>query len=146
MEFLLVRILTDLMKIKKKQCDVCKKEKMIWKNHEGKKFCQQCWNGVKPVKAKPTAVKRVLPSRSLKRSKEEKLYSGKRIIFLNEHPMCEAHLSGCYQYSSQVHHKYSGKDRSSHFLDKDTWMAVCHVCHQWIHLNSKEARKLGYLK
>lgn len=130
------------MKIKKKQCDVCKKEKMIWKNHEGKKICKQCWNGVKTTKAKPTAVKRVLPSHSFKRSKEEMLYTAKRIIFLNEHSMCEAHLPGCLNVSQQVHHK---KGRISELLlDTKYWLAVCDSCHKWIEANSKLAKEMGF--
>ena len=35
--------------------------------------------------------------------------------------------------ASEVHHKYAGSDRSAHYLDESTWMAVCPICHRQIH-------------
>lgn len=130
---------------KKKLCSGCNQMTYIWKNVAGNKLCKECATtgvAVKPnIKAKP------IPPRSQNRSKEERLYSAKRIIFLQEHPMCEAHLPGiCKEYSSEVHHKYSGKDREEFFIDEKTWMAICRNCHNWIHNNSRDARKLGFLK
>jgi len=140
------------MQQKLKICDNCKKPSIIWKSSGtgGKKYCKQCSSNTgvaKPSNTKPTARKSTIPPRSQKRTKEERLYSAKRIIFLQENPMCQAHLPGiCTKHSTDVHHTYSGKDRDQFFLDEKTWMAICRACHNWIHANSAEARELGYLK
>lgn len=135
---------------KKKICAGCGLESFIWKNVDGKKYCKQCSSNTgvaKPSNTKPTARKSTIPPRSQKRTKEERLYSAKRIIFLQENQMCQAHLPGiCTKHSTDVHHTYSGKDRDQFFLDEKTWMAICRACHNWIHANSAEARELGYLK
>ena len=39
--------------MKKKICSGCEEEKMIWKNHEGNKYCQYCWNKIKFEKDPP---------------------------------------------------------------------------------------------
>ncbi len=140
------------MQQKLKICDNCKKPSIIWKSSGtgGKRYCKQCSSNTGVAKLsiiKPTAKAKPIPPRSQKRSKEERLYQAKRIIFLQEHPLCEAHLPGiCTKHATDVHHSYSGKDRQQHFLNESTWFATCRACHDWIHNHSKEARELGYLK
>lgn len=136
------------MEKKKKLCAGCGEMTYIWANREGRKLCKQCsYTGVAKLSISKPTTKKPIPPRSQKRSKEEKLYSAKRIIYLQDHPMCEAHLPGiCTDYSTDIHHKYSGKDRSEYFLDIKTWMSICRACHSWIHDNSKNARELGFLK
>lgn len=131
------------MKTTLKHCDGCERERKIWKNHEGNQYCQQCWNRIKPVKSKPTAVKKRLPSISLKRKDENKEYSLQRKLFLEQHPMCQAHVSGiCQQYSSQVHHK---KGRTGELLlDVRYWLAVCHNCHHEIEMKPLWAKEMGF--
>jgi hypothetical protein len=55
-------------------------------------------------------------------------------------------VNGCGHGATDVHHTRSGSDRDTYYLVQSTWLAVCRACHQWVHLNSKEARILGYLK
>ena len=136
-----------MIKTKLKTCDNCKKLSIIWKSSGtgGNKLCKQC--ATTGVAIKPTIKAKPIPPRSQKRSKEERLYVAKRIIFIQEHPMCEAHISGiCTEYATEVHHKHSGKDREQSFIDEKTWMAICRNCHNWIHNNSRDARELGFLK
>lgn len=130
---------------KKKICDGCKEESFIWKNVDGKKLCKQCsYTGVAKLSInKPTAKAKPIAPRSQKRSKEEKLYSAKRIIFLQEHPMCEAHLPGiCTEYSTDVHHK---EGRIGDLLLDDTkWLALCRSCHDWCENHPTEAQEKGF--
>jgi predicted HNH restriction endonuclease len=46
--------------------------------------------------------------------------------------------------ATDVHHCYSGIDREEHFLDDNTWKAVCRNCHNIIHnvLSAEEAAEL----
>ena len=91
----------------------------------------------KREKKKPTRIKPV----SDKRSKESKIYSTLREVFLKD-KFCP--ITG--EIATEVHHTYSGKDRDKYYLDVKTWIAVSRTGHTWIHDNSKEARELGFLK
>jgi hypothetical protein len=134
-----------MIQAKKKICDGCGLESYIWKSKGGVKLCKQCSTntGVAKLSIKPTAKKKPIPPRSQKRSKEERLYSGKRIIFLQEHPLCEAHLSGiCTKYSTECHHKRGriGDD----LLDETLWLALCHNCHEYIENHREFAMEKGF--
>lgn len=130
--------------IKKKPCDGCKRVLPIWKNSGGKKYCRQCWSAHSVLTSpKPTVRQKPLSPRSLKRTKEERIYSGKRIIFLNKYPVCQAHITGiCTHHSTDVHHK-AGRTGEL-YLDNEFWMAVCRPCHMWIETHPKEAREKGF--
>ena len=80
---------------------------------------------------------------SSKRQLENTQYLALRKIFLEENNVC--FIEGCNKIATDIHHKYSGKDRNKYFLNIDTWLSVCRYCHNWIHDNSKEARKKGLL-
>jgi len=130
---------------KKKICEECKKESYIWSSKTGRKLCKQCSSntGVAKLSIKPTAKAKPIPARSQKRSKEERLYSGKRVIFLQENPMCQAHLPGiCTKHATEVHHK---KGRIGELLLNILfWLGVCHACHEWIENNREEAMEKGF--
>jgi hypothetical protein len=133
------------MKVIKKLCDgSCGELRVIWKNDKGKRYCWQCWSAHKSTTMpKPTARQKRLPSRSPKRAKEERIYSGKRIIFLSAHPMCQAHITGvCTHQSTDVHHK-AGRSGDL-YLDENFWLAVCRACHMYIELNPLWAREKGF--
>jgi hypothetical protein len=69
--------------------------------------------------------------------------------FMKEHPICECGLPECDKsLSFDVHHTYSGMDRSRHFLDVSTWKAVARKCHTIIHskLSTEEMIKYGLRK
>lgn len=133
------------MLAKKKQCDgPCGELQFIWKNHEGKRYCKNCWSAHSGnAKQIPTVrQQKPIPSRSPKRSKEERIYSGLRIIFLSENPVCHCHLPFCTTQATDVHHK-EGRIGAL-LLDTTKWLPVCRACHNWIELNPTEAKQLGF--
>lgn len=149
------------MEAKKKYCSGCDSEQYIWKNFEGVKYCKSCWschksnNALQKPKIAPSSSKlkqksdkqKAITPKSQKRIKQDKIYTAKRIIFMLEHPLCQVNIPGlCTSISTDIHHTYSGANRSQFYLDEKTFLAVCRSCHSWIHNESIYARKLGYLK
>ncbi len=133
------------LKTKKKKCSICEEETFIWANRDGMKLCKQCsYNGVaKLSKIKPTAKHKPIASRTQKRSKEERLYSAKRILYLQNHPMCEAHLPGiCTEYSTDIHHM-SGKIGDL-LTDERYFKALCRSCHTFVENNPEVAKEKGF--
>ena len=136
-----------MMKINKKLCDGCAELRAIWKNEGGKKFCKNCWSAHKThSNIKPTTKKQKrIPPRSVKRIAENLLYLKQRSIFLDQHPMCEAHLPNiCTNLSTDVHH-VAGR-MGELFLDINNWKALCRACHSWVELHKQEAMELGLSK
>lgn len=128
---------------KPKQCSGCGQSKIIWKNHEGEKFCKNCWYKKTPVKFPKQKIP--LKSRSDKRVILDQLYSVSRQQFLVKNPFCQARLEGCTINATDVHHCFSGSNREKYFLNMTTWKAVCRSCHNFIHdhLSMEEAIDLG---
>jgi len=128
---------------KKKICSQCAEEKVIWKNHEGGKYCQYCWNIIKFKKdPPPPKIQKQIPAKSKKRAKLDEIYSKLRKIYLTDHPMCEASMPGrCQANACDIHHK---KGRGKWYLVVSTWMAVCRDCHQWIETHPIEATEMGF--
>jgi hypothetical protein len=108
-----------------------------------KKYCS--WTCEKKYKPQThnSAKKYIIPKVSKKQAELNKTYSKLRIEFLSrpENQVCPI----TKQQTTDVHHKYSGKDRAKYFLDTTTWLAVSRTGHVWIHENSKQARELKYL-
>lgn len=52
---------------KLKVCSACQEEKVIWKNHEGNKYCQYCWS---KIKSGEPEFKSLIPKVSDKRAKK----------------------------------------------------------------------------
>jgi hypothetical protein len=84
----------------------------------------------------------VIPKKSKKRIIEDAKYMVLRTEFFGRNKYCA--VTG--EIATEIHHTYSGKDRSKHYLDTDTWLAVSRNGHNWIHDNPKEAREKGFLK
>jgi hypothetical protein len=137
-----------MIKSKLKECDGCQKMTVIWKNHEGFKYCKYCWSCQKAIDTdnsqKPTDYK--IPQVSSKRKKKDVEYLKLRERFLNENPVCQVSVTGCMHGASDVHHTYAGSNREAFYLVQSTWLAVCRSCHNHIHNNPAEARTLGWLK
>lgn len=116
-----------------------KKKKCKGKDHMAYLFsggyCKDCWNS---RNAKP--IKKVSDTRKA----ENSIYKTKRINFLSntENKICPITM----EKATEIHHMYSGSNRSKYFLDENTWVAVSRNGHLWIHENPKEAREKGYLK
>jgi hypothetical protein len=127
------------MKAKLKTCVACEKEKPIWKNHEGNKYCQYCWN--KRQATEPAKRNTYVKKGASKIVKLEKEYTQLRKIYLTKHPLCMAALPGCQHNATDVHHK---KGRGKWYLVVAKWMAVCRKCHIWIEEHPIEATDLGF--
>jgi hypothetical protein len=125
---------------KKKICDSCETEQIIWKNHNGNKYCKPCWlkQSFSPL---PKKTNKSIKPKADKQDPLDKLYSVMRIKFLQEYPGCQARLQGCTLQSTDVHHK---KGRGLYYLDKNTWLSVCRSCHNWIENNPAEAKELNF--
>ena len=114
-----------MIKKKKKICAGCNTEQYIWKNHEGSKFCKQCWSTHESKNIKKPTIRKEIPRVSAKRKKQDAEYLKLRIEFLNEHKMCQAKLPGCSNFATDVHHTKGGADRAEYYLNVDSFMAVC---------------------
>ena len=63
------------MKQKLKECDGCQKMTVIWKNHEGNRYCKYCWSCHKSSTNKPKKPNvSVIPRVSAKRKKKDAEY------------------------------------------------------------------------
>jgi len=108
----------------------------------------------KPLKRTP------LKPASPKRAAQLKEYSRLRKAFLAEHPRCEVRLHAqgrelqpfgkpsdvamqCPMRSDDVHHRAGRMGKM--LLDVRFLMAACRSCHDFLHSNANEARRLGYL-
>ena len=134
--------------MKLKTCDGCQKETVIWKNHEGFKYCKYCWSCQKAINSdspqKPTDYK--IPLVSSKRKKKDAEYSKLREKYLTENPLCMVKVNGCSHGATDVHHTYAGANRDAFYLVQSTWKAVCRNCPNYIHEHPEDARTMGWLK
>lgn len=129
----------------KKKCSGCQKERDIWKNHEGGRYCKPCWlrrqaENTKSVKSKPRSLP---PNRSRKRQRQDTEYSKVRRSFLSRNPVCKARVPGvCTTRSTDVHHK-QGRTGTL-LLDEEHFLSTCRSCHNWIEAHPEEAKDLGF--
>jgi hypothetical protein len=119
-----------VIKVKQKICCECNQLSYIF----SKGRCKQCAS---------KSYKKPKPQ-SEKRKEETKEYTIKRLRFLSqpENQRCPITM----ERATEVHHIYSGSNRSRYYLDESTWVAVSRNGHLWIHSNPIEAREMGYLK
>ena len=109
--------------------------------------CDQCNYAFKQSKKGLSAKPKAISFMSDKRKVENKEYLKAREEYLLEHPKCEANIAGvCSKKATDIHHKYSGSNRSKFMNDKSTFMSICRNCHSYIHnsLSADESRKLGF--
>ena len=101
-------------------------------------FRSKQWKKSEPKEKKP------IPRRSKKKIIEDLQYSVLRKEFLEkpENKICK--ING--MPTTEIHHKYCGKNRAKYYLDTSTWLAVNRDSPNWIHAFPKEARELGFLK
>jgi hypothetical protein len=134
--------------MKLKKCDGCNKDSVIWKNHEGFKYCKYCWSCQKTLNSnssqKPTDYK--IPLVSSKRKKKDAEYLKLRQRYLSENPLCAVKVNGCSHMATDVHHTHAGANREVFYLVQSTWLAVCRNCHDYIHGNPQKARIMKWLK
>lgn len=121
--------------MKPKKCKNCGKEFTPFRPLDF--LCSyKCANGYK----KPTKRRFISPV-SKSKAKKDKIYQVKRQMFL-EGKFCP--ITG--KAATEVHHTYSGADRSKYYLDESTWVAVSREGHNYIHNNPIWAKENGYLK
>jgi hypothetical protein len=128
---------------KLKTCSGCEEQKVIWKNHEGNKFCKDCWYKQTPPKTPKKSS--VLKLTSDKRKPLDQLYSKLRKEFLDlpHNSTCRAKLPGCLNVTGQnltVHHT---KGRGKYYLDSSTWIPLCLTCHKWVEEHPAQAKELN---
>jgi hypothetical protein len=119
-----------------KECGHCKKVGPFWKRVKGIGYCQTCSKILFPTKG--------LNKRSTKKVKADSEYSDLRRNFLNKHPLCMAHLPGCTQQSTDIHHTRGRYGVL--YLDVSTWVSLCRFCHSMIELNPELGRDIGLVK
>ena len=129
---------------KKKVCSACNTEQYIWKRHLGQPFCKSCWSCHESKDKPKTKVPSKLKQKSDKQKAIDKAYTLMRKEYLTKHPMCEVKLPGvCKGQACDIHHTAY---RGINTLAQATWLAACRECHDWVHMEPKLARKLGFLK
>jgi hypothetical protein len=115
----------------KKKCTGCKNKEYLF----GHGLCRQCYN-IKYLKPIPTSK---IPINKISNSQKKRHanYMLLRNEYLLENPICER----CnLHFATECHHK-KGKDGINLFRH---FMAVCRKCHQYIEVNSKEAKEEGW--
>ena len=87
---------------------------------------------------------RISKKTAAKNRKKQQAYAAARlVVFRRSMGMCEAGWDGCVRVASHAHHM---KRRSQGGLDEpQNLLAVCHVCHDLIHRNPKQAFEKGHL-
>lgn len=76
----------------------------------------------------------------------------KRSAFVREQlsarPFCEVRRAGCYHHASELHEPLTRARAPGEetILDPANSVAVCRVCHTWIHSHPAEATALGLLR
>lgn len=119
-----------------KECGHCKRMLPIWKRVKNIGYCQMCSKNLFPPKG--------LNKRSTKKIKADSEYSSLRRKYLEKHPVCMAHLPGCTQQSTDIHH-INGRE-GVFYLDQSTWVSLCRVCHSMIELNPELGRDINLVK
>ncbi len=89
-------------------------------------------------KLRPSAPRKRIAPRSKKRIAEAAVYAKLRGEFLMLRCRCEV----CNQPATEVHHKLG---RGKHYLEVETWAALCSRCHRWTHEHPNSARSMGLL-
>ena len=84
--------------------------------------------------------KKKLNKVSERRKAQEAIYRQLKPIYMKQNPNC----GKCGKKAQDIHHK-AGRN-GTRLNDVVNFMAVCRPCHTWIHENSQEARKKGWLK
>ena len=107
----------------------------------------------KPLKRTP--LKKQSQSKSAK--EKRKSYASAKKEYMHDRGSEKHHCERCEGLfgitNLDLHHKAgrSGSSENEHgtmernLINKATFMAVCRDCHDWIHRNPKESRKMGWL-
>lgn len=164
-----------MLAAKPKPCDGgCEAIRPIWKNFQGKAYCQGCWrahqcrtqpslaaapcwpNSTGSFKPKSTdlatkpAPRKALRHVSPKHAAELREYSALRLAFLKlpEHSCCEAQLTEttCQGCNPDAREIHHSRGRGGFLLDTSTWIVLCEPCHKWLEVRPNQSRELGFTK
>ena len=65
---------------------------------------------------------------------------------LEKRNWCEAHIAQvCTRRATEIHEPIL-RSAGGSILDAATSVAICRMCHRWVHDNVKEAKRLGLIK
>ena len=65
---------------------------------------------------------------------------------LSNRAYCEAKIPQvCTRWSTEIHEPYP-RSLGGSILDRANSVAICRMCHRWVHDNVAEAEKIGLLK
>lgn len=93
-----------------------------------------------PLRAKSALKKTPLRRVSKKRAKENQEYAKVKREYLKAHPVCE----GCHSAKATSLHHYRGRIKGL-LCDTRFFKALCHGCHEFVHLCPLNAREMGLL-
>lgn len=141
-----------------KICFGCEKERYIWKNNQGHKYCIDCWNKIKVTESKKpltsvafklidfskTTPKKSYKIRPISDNRKEALKKYKRLRdkFLLENNICQ--FPGCTCKEVTLHHM-AGR-QGSFLTDKRWFKALCWPHHNYVEEHPDEAISLGLSK
>jgi hypothetical protein len=130
-----------MLQPKKKICNSCETEQIIWKNHDGNKYCRKCW--LDKTFVLPKKYLKPIKPKSDKKSIQDQLYTVLRNKFFQDdnNKSCKARLQGCTILATDVHHT---KGRGENLNDVSTWIPLCRTCHTYIELHPVEAKNLNF--
>lgn len=93
--------------------------------------------------AKKIKIAKPINKVSEKRADELLQYPKLKKQFLEHKMVCEFRLDGCRITANQIHHTSKS---ASNFLNTDTWMGSCEICHPLAEaLPAEERRARGWL-
>ena len=135
------------MQVKKfKKCKNCGEEYQLYRsslepcpNKDCRKVIVDKRNKKKnssPAKKKYNYIKPISDSMAEKLA----VYRPLRDKYMLQHTICQ--FKDCQSHSNDLHHI---RGRGPYLSEVTYFMAICRPHHQWIDVNTKEARKLGYL-
>jgi hypothetical protein len=130
------------MRVSLKLCTGCQEMRPIWKNHEGEKYCKDCWYKKQSVLThtkKPSKVSKHLQL-------DNEVYRKLRSTFLQQDSRrcCEGNLSHCTRCDNTrltIHHS---KGRGKYLLDTSSWVVLCITCHRWVEDHPHDAYEMGF--
>jgi hypothetical protein len=122
----------------------CQLLKIIWKNHEGLRYCKTCWAQQKPYTINTKKTKKPIVLTPIKNVSQKQMnmlviYRIRRDQYFKLHPVCE--FPGCTCTELDLHHK---KGRTGNLLIDDRYFcSLCRPHHQWVEDHPAEAQLMG---
>jgi hypothetical protein len=99
--------------------------------------CEKAYQDSKPQKEQKHYK---IPRVSKKRSKEEKIYTARRIVFLSkpENKLCRINGTNCTSLATTIEHSAG---RGINYLNEETWKPACSNCNIELENNSELSKE-----